>query len=328
MAFKGFFKSKNYAFAFLIIVFIIIAIGTIATNVVYNKSYSLEPTYIICIPQGGIIDMCNVIYRCHEYAIKYNRILLIDTTTGWFNDDINDYIQFHSPYIYTGHPNTLCHKIKDLSVYPLGLNIMDMPLPEKRKNTNALGYSYYMNEKNLSYSLDKEFNERIMVYSMYRVGSFYFNDLLHFSSLSDIVKKAYESARSRLPSYYVGVHIRNTDYSSNVPDFINKHEALFAGKSLFVATDNRKSLDLFKEKYGSNVFSFTDITDNGGKPLHEGSIRNKEESRKYNIDTFVDIMLLASANEYYYSCHESGFSLAIAELRKEDTLIKRLLLKK
>jgi hypothetical protein len=163
---------------------------------------------------------------------------------------------------------------------------------------------------------------------MYRIGLFYFGDLLRFSTLSDLVKNAYWSARSRLPSYYVGVHVRNTDYASNVPEFIKDHENQFLEKAIFVATDNRSSLDLFKEKYGSNVFSFTDITDNGGKPLHHGSNRNKEESRKYNIDTFVDILLLATANEYYYSSKESGFSLAIVELRNEDALLKRLLTKK
>jgi hypothetical protein len=327
MALKGLLKSKNYFFGFVIILLFVCIIISIIRNILYKNSYSLEPTYIICIPQGGLIDMCSVIYKCHEYAKKYNRILLIDTTTGWFNDDINDYIQFHSPFIYTGHPNTLYHKIKDLSVYPNGFDIMNTAFPDKRQD--AIGkWSFFINDRILSYNLDKSFDERIIVYSMYRVGKHYFDDLLRFSTLSDMVKNAYWSARSRLPSYYVGVHVRNTDYASNVPDFIENHKSQFSDKAIFVATDNRSSLDLFKEKYGSNIFSFTDITDNGGKPLHEVNTRTKEESRKYNIDTFVDLLLLATANEYYYSSKESGFSLAIAELRNEDVLLKRLLNKK
>jgi hypothetical protein len=160
---------------------------------------------------------------------------------------------------------------------------------------------------------------------MYRQGGYHFNDLLRICTLSDMVKKAYWSARSRLPSYYVGVHVRNTDYISNVPDFLNTHEKQFAEKALFIATDNLSSLELFKKKYDSNVFSFTDIPDSSGNPLHEGRLRTKEESRKYNIDTFVDILLLGTANEYYYSCKESGFSLAVVELRAEEGLLKRLL---
>lgn len=327
MALKSFFKSNGYFIGFIIIALLIIIIINVTNNLACKASYSLEPNYIICIPQGGLIDMCNVIYRSHEYAKNYNRILLIDTTTGWFNDDINDYIQFHSPYIYTGHPNTLNYKIKDISVYPSGINIMDMPFPEKRRNPHSEGYSFYLNDRSLSYNLDKSFDERIMVYSMYRLGPHYFNELLRFSSISDMVKKSYWSARARLPSYYVGIHIRNTDYASDVPHFIKTHETQFAEKALFVATDNRGSLDLIKEKYGSNVFSFTDITDNGGKPLHEARNRNKEESRKYNIDTFVDLLLLASANEYYHSSNESGFSLAIVEVRNEEGLLTRLLKK-
>jgi hypothetical protein len=202
---------------------------------------------------------------------------------------------------------------------------MNPKFPEKRKNTDSLGFSFFLNDRNLSYSLDKNYDERILLYSMYRQSDFHFNDLLRICTLSDMVKTAYWSARSKLPSYYVGIHVRNTDYISNVPEFLNIHEKQFADKALFVATDNRSSLELFKEKYGSNIFNFTDITDNGGRPQHEGNIRNKEESRKYNIDTFVDILLLASANEYYHSSKESGFSLAIAELRNEESILKRLL---
>lgn len=324
MALKGFSKPSIYVVGFIIIALLIIVI-TVSRNIIYKTTYSLEPTYIICIPQGGLIDMCSVIYRCHEYAKKYQRILLIDTTSGWFNDDINDYLQFHSPFIYTGHPNTLNYKIKDLSVYPNSVDIMNPKFPERRKNTEGLGFSFFLNDRNLSYSLDKNFDERILVYSMYRQSGFHFNDLLRISTLSDMIKKAYWSARSKLPSYYVGVHIRNTDYISNVPDFIKMHEKQFAEKALFIATDNVNSLELFKEKYSSNVFSFTHIPDNSGNPLHEGSNRTKEESRKYNIDTFVDLLLLGTANEYYYSCKESGFSLAVVELRNEDGLIRRLL---
>ena len=269
--------------------------------------------------------MCNVIYRCHEYAKTNDRILIIDTKTGWFNDDINEYISFNSPYIYKGDPTIVYNTIKNLSIYPSGLDITAMELPEKRKNINELGFSYYLNEHNLSYDLNKPFQERIMVYSMYKVGQRHFNDMLRFCSLSYIVKQAYWSARSKMPAYYVGVHVRNTDYVSDVPDFIKTHEKQFSEKAIFVATDNKSSLELFKEKYGANVFSFTDITENGGKPLHEGNYRNKEESRKYNIDTFVDILLLATSNEYYYSSKESGFSLAISELRSEEGLLKRLL---
>lgn len=323
MAIKGFFKSSIYVFFIIIALLSIVVL--VSRNILYKTTYSLEPTYIICIPQGGLIDMFNVIYRCHEYAKKYHRILLIDTTSGWFNDDINDYIQFHTPYIYTGHPNTLNYKIKDLSVYPNSVDIMNPKFPEKRKNTDSLGVSYYLNDRNLSYSLDKGFDERILVYSMCRQGGYHFNDLLHICTLSDMVKKAYWSARSRLPSYYIGVHVRNTDYSSNVPEFIKMHEKQFSEKALFIATDNLNSLESFKEKYGSNVFSFTNIPDSSGNPLHEVGNRTKEESRKYNIDTFVDLLLLATANEYYYSCKESGFSGAVVELRNEEGLLRRLL---
>jgi hypothetical protein len=82
---------------------------------------------------------------------------------------------------------------------------------------------HILEDLNLSYDLDKGFDERIMVYSMYKLGKNYLNELLRFSTLSDIVKTAYWSARSRLPSYYIGIHTRiSQKMASKILDKISK----------------------------------------------------------------------------------------------------------
>jgi hypothetical protein len=278
-----------------------------------------EPRYLICIPQGGLIDMCNVILRCHKYAVANNRILIIDTSLGWYNDDINKYINIYSPYVYTGAPDTIYHKIKDLSIFPQGVNIMNMNSISKREDV------FYINNIPVSYDLDHDHPETIMVYSLFRLGNNGFTELLNFCGFSNLVLDAYKSARARLPQKYISIHVRNTDYTSDVAKFIETHDAEFTDTAIFLGSDNKKTINQFKERYGKNLYSFAYIPDNGGKPIHDGYKRTKAEAEKYNIETFVDILLLASADEYYYSFKGSGFSQAVMQLRDEPRLLHRLL---
>jgi hypothetical protein len=280
--------------------------------------------YMICMPQGGIIDMCNSILRCHKYCIRHDRILIIDTTKGWFNDDINKYLNFNSPNIYVGDPTDI--KLQGLSVYPRGIDIQKLKDPEIRPNTDSPGHQFFLDNISLTYDLSLDYSEQVLVYSMYRLGDANFNEFLSLVSFKPLVLDAYNKARNRLPENYISVHVRNTDYESNVDKFIEEHTEDFAHKNIFVASDNKNTISTFKRRYGSKIYNFTDLPENDGKPLHDKSltIRNKEESQKYNIETFVDILLLASADEYFYSSKQSGFSQSIVEMRNNKELLRRI----
>jgi len=269
-------------------------------NVSYADRLNLEPSYIICIPEGNITNIFNTIWRCHEYAKKTGRILIIDTHYEWFNDDINTYIHFHSPYIYAGNPETIYFKIKNLSIYPKGVDIM-----------NLSGTASEIN-----YSLNSEPDEKIMVYkSQGQMGGFC--DFLQFCSFSPVVMDVYNATFSRLPNRYIGVHIVSDNYDGDILEFIKKSQKLFESKAIFISSDNRVMSDIFRNKFGSNIYEFSN---SGNVVIRE----NKDEYRKYVIDSFVDILLLASANEYYYINSRSELSLAITELREDNILLKRL----
>lgn len=285
-----------------------------------TQSNPLEPRYMICIPQAGIFDKMNIIYKCVEYAKKYDRVVIIDTTEDWFNDDINDYIQIHSPYVYTGTADSICHKISGLSTYPPNVDITNLKNIVLKKEKQ---YHYYLDNKDLSINLEKDYNERVIVYS-HLGGGYGPISLLEISTFSPMVLDVYKSRRKQLPAKYIGLHIRNTDHKSDIPKFIDNYKTALVGQMIFLASDNKNTIDEFKELYGKNVVTFANIPDNGGKPIHEGYYRTKEQSKEYNIDTFVDILLLATATEYYYSSETSWFSRNIAFLRTKPELVMRL----
>lgn len=319
------FKSKKAQVVFnvLIVLLILIAIISLALRLAGRAqapSY-LEPKYLVCLPFGGIMDKCHKINVCIEYAKKYNRVVIIESSTDWFNDDINEYINIHCPYVYTGAADTIIHKISKLSSYP-AVNIEKLDEVTEKKIDGKLAPA--LNNKSLHIDMSRDYKERVLVYSNNDYG-FGFISLLEMSTIAPKVLEVYKARRARLPEKYIGVHIRNTDYDSDVPGFIEENKNVFYNAPIFLASDNKNTIDTLKQTYGSNLYSFANIVDNGGKPLHVDFKRTKAESLQYNIDTFVDILLLASADNYYFSCKKSGFSKTIYELRKKPALIKRLL---
>jgi hypothetical protein len=309
------------ALIIILIVLVLKYISTAPAAAASGKEH-LEPKYIICIPQGGIVDMCCVVLSCIKYAQKYNRVLIIDSVNTWFNDDLNEYINIHNPYVLTHAADTITHKINTLTTYPPNIDVEKLDLVvSNRKDSKTF---YTINDKSLMTPLDQDYDAGIVIYSMWRLEG-NLPDLLEMCTLRPKVLDVYKSRRAQLPQRYVSVHIRNTDYDSNVTQFIEENNNNLEHNTIFLASDNANSIDEMKTKYGSNIVTFAYIPDNKGKPIHEGYKRTKEESRQYNIDTFVDILLLASANEYYFSCKKSGFSQAVVELRAKPELLKRLL---
>jgi hypothetical protein len=300
-------------------------LGTYKTiDSVYNKNQYLEPKYMVCVPQGGIMDKCNVINNCIEYVKKYNRVLIIDTKRDWFNDDINEYIYIHSPYVYTGAADSIVNKINNLSKLPKNINLNNLDnIVLKKHGPTPQEWVYYKDDKSLTFDLNKDYNENVLVYSNCG-GGFGFISLLEISTLAPNVLDVYKTRRAQLPEKYVGLHIRNTDIGSNISKFLDDHKDVLENNTIFLASDNKNTIDELKKIFGEKLVTFADIPDNGGKPIHEGYERTKEESQKYNIDTFVDILLLASADEYYFSCQKSGFSTTIKEMRTKPELIKRI----
>ena len=290
---KLLFKNK------LIIIITLIIIVLVVFFYKEKPNYG-EPNYIICFPKGGFINMIHRIIAAHRYAVKHNRVLIIDTRRNWFGDSLNEYMFFHSNNVYVGDNDFLYKSLQPLSMYPNYLSL---------KEQNELPEIYNIN-------LSKEYKERVLIYSHFGGGSSV-KEFFSLCSLTPVMFDAYKSARDKLPNSYVAVHIRS---DKDVPEFINKHIELLNGKPIFLASDNVNTIDVFKKQF--NIYSFSDIH------LKKEDERSKEEIRKYNIDTIVDLLLLASGSELYYSSVESAYTHAAIELHEDSALLKRLTTKK
>ena len=289
----------------LIIIIIIILILIFINNIHLYEHICDTSKYIVCYPVGGFCDMLHIIDRCLNYAIKYNRILMIDTCKTWFQHDIYKYITFTHKNIY----NKLSYQLFDkASIYQASFkNILnrEFTIVDKTDYNNFKKYKVYTSlGDEINTDLSLEYKEDVLIYSCGGGGiPFTLIKYLHFNK---IVLDKYYKRLNILPKKYTSFHIRNTDYKSDVKTFLEKHHNILTNNSCFIATDNITTRDEIKKKYGATIYYFSDIPKVKTGGIHLNPI--KMDHTTFIIDCIVDILLLASANEYYYSSTQSGYS--------------------
>lgn len=265
--------------------------------------------YLICVPQDGLNDMLNRIWYCYQYALRFKRILVVDTRKSpGFKDDISKYLTFKKSIFYKGNLDTLYDTIYGKSIYPHELASVNL------KNLEENPESY------LKFNPTKQYFETVLV-CYPRGGGMDAIFLLRECSLADQVLQKYNERRSVLPLSYTSLHIRNTDYTSDVSSFLNKIKP--SSEAIFVASDNVSTIELCKTTLGQRVYSFSSIPKgNEGQNIHI-DLRTERNNEQLNIDSIVDLLLLANGSELHVSLEKSGYSqLALLLYKNKNDLIK------
>jgi hypothetical protein len=250
--------------------------------------------YLVCFPGGGLGNMLWNINMAINYAKKYDRKLIIDSTKkGWFKMNIFDFINITEPTIL----NEPVHFVNEsLKVYDPKVN---MPL-------------------------NKNYDDEIIYnYSAMQPQNF---KVFNYITIKKVILDTFNKRLKLLPRSYIGLHIRNTDKKSDYRLFIEKHAAELENNSIFLATDNIDVITYIKGLYGINVFSFSNIPDNTGKKngIHYNHIGICQ--RDFIIDCFVDMLLLASSSSYYFSCVNSSYSKMAKYLFDNKQILNKILI--
>jgi len=285
--------------------------------------------YMLCIPGGGICDMIFVISYCLEYAIKNNRTLIIDTTRiDWFKESIHDFIAFNHPLICIRDPKISLRDIRPNSIFPEDLNthhLCDFPIYVNYKDARM----QTENRASLTIDLSKSYKEDIIVYCFWAdskladVPNRF--DITPYMKFKTNVLSVFRERRKLLPKSYVSFHIRNTDHKSDVSKFVEEHDHIFKTHPCFLASDNKQNIEDIKDKYCGNVYNFSKIEKYvEGAGLHHIT-RTRDELISLIIDSYADLLLLASGDEIYISTRKSRFSLYAEYLLKHKQLLSNLI---
>jgi len=273
---------------------------------------SLPKKYLICLPQGGFNDMLNRIYFSYQYALRNKRILVIDTRRCDFRDDIRKYIIFNliKGSYYTGSFDELYKNLQNKSIYPEEFT---------GKNINSID----IKSESLYFNPTKLYFQQVLITCGYG-GGIEADSLLKSCRFTEKIINEYRRRKEILPSLYISIHIRNTDYTSDIPKFleeINVNES-----DIFLASDNADTIEIFKEKYGSRLYSFSNIPKGSyGQNIHI-DLKTSSNAENINIDCIVDLLLLASGSKILYSLNKSGYTKLALSIHKQPDLLSHLIL--
>lgn len=267
--------------------------------------------YIVYKTRGGFTDTMNQIWRCLEYARAHNRTLVIDATHDWMKADLRNYITIHDSHIYTGSLTDFYNEACTRTIFP----------PQACQNLQGYYPGYYDSWSILP--LDKVYTEDIIVHT-HCGGGASLPSCLSISTASRTIKDVFLYRLSLLPPNYISIHVRNTDYKSDVAAFLNENAAHFSNKDIFLASDDIYTIRHFQELYGSRVYSFANIPETkDGENIHDhhASISNDE----FIVDTIVDMMVLAYGSEFYGSSRQSGYTKSAHALFNNKHIVRTFL---
>jgi hypothetical protein len=116
----------------------------------------------------------------------------------------------------------------------------------------------------------------------------------------------------------LGIHVRGTDHWQHGPlidlavyfEYIDSKLELGKYNKIFLATDEERHVQSFKQRYGDKVITNSNITrSNTSAAIHRSGYQDKE---KLIIDVMLDAISLAQCNEIIItSSNVSAYTLAI-----------------
>jgi hypothetical protein len=306
------------------------------------------PQMLYCLPGGGFNDIVIQLWRCVEYAVKTQRVLIL----GWEN-----YLPVLPPYEQYFYLNdipglTLMSQWEAASIIraaqAAGQKVTHSA--GKRLDLTALlgtgeekedGLPFFIEAAsmpNYIFDPEKTYTHHVLIYHKKGNKGTPETTLQHLL-FSDEVKHTFLSRWGQLQKPYIGMHVRGTDRKcgeKKAPKVLKKVQQLrqrLKGAPVYLATDNPEAaveqIEELEGRQGREIVSFTYFPDKKegeeeeGKaeeekkvvPLHLNKALSDEEKHQTNIDGFVDLLLLAFSQKFVMSC--GGYS-KLAKLLHED----------
>lgn len=271
----------------------------------------MEKKYLLCRPLGGLNDVLCQINYCYNYCIKFNRTLLIDTTFIYEHNSFSDSFDKYFDFIKKVKIHIITNKEQ---IYNIIIDINKTIYPTSLKN-QILNYQitfdeslnileqFKSNEENL-YLKKIFFHEDIVVHHSFG-GGIESHKIINLMKINKSIAYEFKQIYLQIKKPYIGIHIRNTDMTSDYKKFLEKNFYLINSyENLLLATDSIESkkyfYDMFKDK---QIFNYSKVLETN-EPLHTQS-KNKHLSF---TNTLIDLLLLVYSEKLIISTETSGFA--------------------
>jgi len=291
---------------------------------------------LLCRPQGGLNDMLCQIEKACSYADAFARTVIVETDychSKTFHDAFAHYFVAINPkHILTTQGLALDFDAFSVVPHELFGRVSRYSAHYDHDSGNHVDDQ---SEVLTSFDMDRDHSENLLIHHACGwVPGLSVKALSRFQLRDEIIQELSRRLALLGPGY-TAFHIRDTDYRTNYQQKILQVAKKVRG-ALFVATDNYESVEFCRSVFGNDrVFSFSDLPNEAGLPLHyfQGDINVYSRNR----DALVDLLMLALSRKYFffplaYSARTgnsaprySGFSMLAQELRQQPRILRKLI---
>lgn len=286
---------------------------------------SKSDRFLLCRPKGGLNDCLWQVYQTIMHALRFHRVLIIDSENWGICDRFSNYFETILPFtnVETALADGMRSALDKVTCYP----------PSFRGKLDS--YELDFSDRSGCF-INRATSERPSIIIPDPPETLLLHDqcgggegwkALQFFKFTTEVAGIVTKRLSTLPSDYVALHIRAADTSLDYRKFLHLVRPRLKGQNILVCTD---SVDAFQASAdildNSSIHQICPILDTGGERLHDNP---RYTNRDSNIHALSDLVALAKAQKIFYptgpGIHRSGYTALAEDLSSRNYILNQLL---
>ncbi|RYE84751.1 MAG: hypothetical protein EOO65_01720 [Methanosarcinales archaeon] len=286
-----------------------------------RRAATLDTTfgYLLCRARGGLNDALRVLLSCIQTGITSGRTILLQLHT-YRAADLSHFFDFQQALVNI-HVDNITLIVN--SLLERGINVQPETYAEELFHPNE---RFALQGAPVETSLDYLTQPHVLFVQDTWSDSVPAVEVFRLIRLQPKVLHAYRVRRAHLPQRYSALHVRNTDYTTDMGILIPQLHSLLAADTLpfYFATDNAKTRALLCEMFPGRLIpsKSTLFSENSepGKSLHHGW------GWQYDtvlLDALVDLLIMARSAAFYPSTN-TGYGRLVQALRARPDILDEL----
>lgn len=219
---------------------------------------TLGTKFVLCRPLGGLNDMLCQIEICIRYAEKTHRSVIVDPGENQLARQIFSRLIVHSSHVNVkicGTDSDLKF-LEGLSTFPRELTgriTSYEPVTIEQQDPNARFDNRTGVE--LAFDLDSDYKEEVLIHHRSGGGN-QSKTMLPRIEITPSAREEIQELLSKIPKNYEALHVRSSDYETNVNRFLKLLAPRIEGKKVLVCSDNPEVIRSAKTRIqGAEFFS-------------------------------------------------------------------------
>lgn len=259
----------------------------------------MSTKYLLCRPEGGLNDSLCQIEICWRYAEQEKRHLIIDfQNRELFRVFFGMLFPVHPTVPVTINPSPEMLKSLDRqSVVPPELRGRVSSYLPVRLRGRGLNWSDGESGKQLTFDFSKSYSEEVLVHHREGGGNQSFRAIERFRVKSEF-REMVEAKIPSLPKNYTAVHVRNTDYRSELTPLFNWLKRHTGPQKVLFCSDSNSTLQAAKNALGDEAivtFPFHGVVTD--EPLHLKNT-SRHEAKSAALQLLAEIWAVSQADRF------------------------------